>query len=160
MMCADKSPDNTYDKQAGNEIASLDMNEYRLDLARSVGAEITLNPTHDDVQPALQDWTQGRGLDAAFDCVGDEAVARQALAAVKVRGTVVIVGVSHKLTVNPWEQLICREVTMLGTRSFRLAEYDEMIALVRRGLPVDQVVTHRFPLAETQPVEQDNPPND
>ena len=65
-----------------------------------------------------------------------------------MRGTVVIVGVSHRLTVNPWEQLICREVTMFGARSFNTAEYDEMIALVRRGLPVEQVVTHRYPLAE------------
>jgi threonine dehydrogenase-like Zn-dependent dehydrogenase len=124
------------------------MNEYRLDLARSVGAEITLNPLYDDLQSALLDWTHGRGLEAAFDCVGNEAVAQQALAAVQVRGTVVIVGVSHKLTVNPWEQLICREVTILGTRSFKLADYDEMIALVRRGLPVEQVITHRFPLTK------------
>ncbi len=135
-------------QRLGARVASLDMNEYRLDLARSVGAEITLNPIYDDVQPALLDWTTGRGLDAAFDCVGNEAVAQQALASVKVRGTVVIVGVSHKLTINPWEQLICREVTVLGTRSFNTAEYDEMIALVRRGLPVEQVVTHRFSLTE------------
>ena len=74
----------------------------------------------------------------------------QALDAVKVRGTVVIVGVSHKLTVNPWEQLICREVTVLGTRSFNTAEYDEMIALVRRRLPVEQAVTHRFPLTQAE----------
>jgi len=135
-------------QRLGARVASLDTNAYRLNLARSVGAELALDPLHDDVQLALLDWTEGRGLDAAFDCVGSEAVAQQALASVKVRGTVVIVGVSHKLTVNPWEQLICHEVTVLGTRSFRLAEYDEMIALVRRGLPIEQVVTHRFPLAE------------
>jgi propanol-preferring alcohol dehydrogenase len=137
-------------RQMGARVASLDLNEYRLDLARSLGAEITLNPTYDDVQAALLDWTEGRGLDAAFDCVGSEAAARQAMDAVKVRGTVVIVGVSHTLTVNPWEQLICREVTIFGTRSFNTAEYDEMIALVRRGLPVDQVVTHRYPLAQAE----------
>jgi threonine dehydrogenase-like Zn-dependent dehydrogenase len=137
-------------RRLGARAASLDLNEYRLDLARSLGAEITLNPMIDSVQAALRDWTEGRGLDAAFDCVGNEAAARQALDAVKVRGTVVIVGVSHRLTVNPWEQLICREVTMFGTRSFNTAEYDEMIALVRRGLPVKEVVTHRFPLAQAE----------
>jgi propanol-preferring alcohol dehydrogenase len=135
-------------RRLGARVASLDMNAYRLDLARSLGAEITINPNQDDVRQDLLDWTHGQGLEAAFDCVGNEAVAQQALDSVKVRGTVVIVGVSHKLTVNPWEQLICREITVLGTRSFNTAEYDEMIALVRRGLPVEQVVTHRFPLAE------------
>jgi 2-desacetyl-2-hydroxyethyl bacteriochlorophyllide A dehydrogenase len=137
-------------RQFGARVASLDLNEYRLDLARSLGAEITLNPTYDDVRVSLLDWTGGRGPDAAFDCVGSEAVARQALDAIKVRGKVVIVGVSHQLTVNPWQQLICREATILGTRSFNTAEYDEMIALVRRGLPVEQVVTHRYALAEAE----------
>ena len=116
----------------GARVASLDLNEHRLDLARSLGAEHTLNPTYDDVQAALLDWTEGRGPDVGFDCVGSEVVVQQALPAVVKRGTVVIVGVSHKLTLNPWKDLICRELTLYGSRSFNTAEYDEMIALVRR----------------------------
>lgn len=136
--------------QFGARVAVLDLNEYRLNMAKALGADPVLNPTRDDVQGALLDWTQGRGLDVAFDCVGSEAVAQQALAAVKKRGTLVVVGVSHKLTLNPWEDLICRELTIFGTRNFNTTEFDEMIALVRRGLPVEQVVTHRFPLAEAE----------
>jgi propanol-preferring alcohol dehydrogenase len=136
--------------QFGAHVAVLDLNEYRLNMAKTLGADLVLNPTGDDVQQALLDWTQGRGLDVAFDCVGSEAVAQQALAAVKKRGTLVVVGVSHKLTLNPWEDLICRELTIFGTRNFNTTEFDEMIALVRHGLPVEQVVTHRFPLAEAE----------
>jgi propanol-preferring alcohol dehydrogenase len=136
--------------QFGARVAVLDLNEYRLNMAKTLGADLVLNPTGDDVQQALLDWTQGRGLDVAFDCVGSEAVAQQALAAVKKRGTLVVVGVSHKLTLNPWEDLICRELTIFGTRNFNTTEFDEMIALVRHGLPVEQVVTHRFPLAEAE----------
>jgi len=134
----------------GVKVAILDLNEYRLNMAKNLGADPVLNPARDDVQEALMDWTRGRGLDVAFDCVGSEAVAQQALAAVKKRGTFVVVGVSHKLTLNPWEDLICRELTIFGTRNFNTAEFDEMIALLRRGLPVEQVVTHRFPLAEAE----------
>lgn len=134
----------------GANVAVLDLNEYRLNMAKGLGADLVLNPTHDDVQEALLDWTQGRGLDVAFDCVGNEVVAQQGLAALKKRGTLVVVGVSHKLTLNPWEDLICRELTIFGTRNFNTTEFDEMIALVRRGLPVEQVVTHRFPLAEAE----------
>jgi len=69
---------------------------------------------------------------------------------VRERGTLVVVGVSHKLTLNPWEDLICRELTIFGTRNFNATEFDEMVALVRRGLPLEQAVTHRFPLAEAE----------
>jgi threonine dehydrogenase-like Zn-dependent dehydrogenase len=126
------------------------LSDYRLAMAQDLGADLVLNPTRDDVQEAFQDWTQGRGLDVAFDCVGSEAAAQQGLAAVRERGTLVVVGVSHKLTLNPWEDLICRELTIFGTRNFNAAEFDEMVALVRRGLPLEQAVTHRFPLAEAQ----------
>jgi len=132
----------------GVYVASLDLSDYRLNMAQDLGADLVLNPTRDDVQEALLDWTQGRGLDVAFDCVGSEAVAHQALDAVKKRGTFVVVGVSHELTLDPWEHLICRELTIFGTRNFNTAEFDEMVALVQRGLPVEQVVTHRFPLSE------------
>jgi propanol-preferring alcohol dehydrogenase len=134
----------------GAKVAILDLNDYRLDMAQGLGADLALNPTRDDVQKVLFEWTAGRGLDAAFDCVGSEIVAHQALEAIKKRGTFVVVGVSHELTLNPWEHLICRELTIFGTRNYNTAEFDGMVALVRRGLPVEQVVTHRFPLAEAK----------
>jgi threonine dehydrogenase-like Zn-dependent dehydrogenase len=126
------------------------MSDYRLEMARGLGADLVLNPGRDDVHAVLMDWTQGRGIDVAFDCVGRQAVAEQALAALKKRGTLVVVGVSHQLELNPWEHLICRELTIFGTRNFNTAEFDEMVALVQRGLPVERAVTHRFPLAEAE----------
>jgi L-iditol 2-dehydrogenase len=137
-------------KQFGARVATLDLSDYRLDMARDLGADLALNPARDDVQRVLLEWTQGRGLDVALDCVGSEAVAQQGLDALKKRGTLVVVGVSHKLTLNPWEHLICRELTILGTRNFNAGEFGEMVALVRRGLPVEQVITHRYPLSEAE----------
>jgi threonine dehydrogenase-like Zn-dependent dehydrogenase len=134
----------------GAQVAILDPNGYRLDMARTLGADLALNPGCDDVPGMLMDWTDGRGLDVTFDCVGSEVVAHQALDTVKKRGTLVVVGVSYELTLNPWEHLICNELTIFGTRNFNTAEFSEMIALVRRGLPVEQVVTHRFPLVEAE----------
>jgi len=137
-------------RQFGARVASVDLSNGRLGMARSLGADLTLNPEHDDVQAALRDWTEGRGLDVALDCVGNQKVAETALGAVKKRGTLVVVGVSRALTLNPWEHLICRELTVFGTRNFNASEFDEMIALVRRGLPVQRIISHRYPLAEAE----------
>ena len=132
----------------GARVASVDLSDQRLGMAKNLGAELVLNPNRDHVPEALAAWTQGRGLDVAFECVGSQVVAEQGLATLKERGKLVVVGVSHELTLNPWEHLICRELTVFGTRNFNTAEFDEMVALVRRGLPAEKVVTHRFPLAE------------
>jgi propanol-preferring alcohol dehydrogenase len=134
----------------GAEVAVLDLSDYRLNMAQHFGTDIVINPAQVDAHSALLDWTRGRGLDVAFDCVGSEVVAHQALAAVKKRGTFVVVGVSQELALNPWEDLICRELTIFGSRNFNTAEFDEMIRMVRQGLPVEQVVTHRFPISEAE----------
>lgn len=129
-------------------VAILDFNDYRLGMAKDLGADIVLNPARDAVQEALLDWTHGEGVDVAFECVGSEQAAQQALPVIKKRGKLAIVGVSEHLTVNPWDDLIRQELTIYGSRCFTLPEFDEMVALVRRGLPVVQIVTHRFRLAE------------
>jgi 2-desacetyl-2-hydroxyethyl bacteriochlorophyllide A dehydrogenase len=136
-------------KRFGLQAAVIDLSGYRLDLAQSFSPDLVLNPKTGSVGEALQDWTQGRGVAAAFECVGSEKAAQQALSVIKKRGKLVIVGVSHQLMLNPWD-LICRELTLIGTRNFNTREFDEMAGLVRTGLPLTQVVTHRFPLAEAE----------
>jgi len=134
----------------GARVAVIDLNEYRLQMARRLGADLVLNPQGDVVQGTLAEWTQGQGIDAAFECAGTQVVAEQGLASLRKRGILVVVGVSHELLLNPWEDLICRELTVFGTRNFNTSEFDEMVALVQRGLPVEAVITHRFPLAEAE----------
>jgi 2-desacetyl-2-hydroxyethyl bacteriochlorophyllide A dehydrogenase len=134
----------------GLQVAVIDFNPYRLRLAESFSPDMALNPKTDPIQEALKDWTKGRGVEAAFECVGNEIAAQQALSSIKKRGKLVIIGVSHQLMLNPWEHMICRELTLIGTRNFNTREFDEMAGLVRTGLPLTQVVTHRFPLREAE----------
>jgi propanol-preferring alcohol dehydrogenase len=130
--------------------AVVDFNDHRLSMASDLGADLVLNPARDEVRAALLDWTVGQGVDVAFECVGNEKAAQQALSVIKKRGKLAIIGVSHHLAVNPWEDLICRELTIYGSRCFTAPEFDDMIALIRRGLPLERVITHRFPLAEAE----------
>jgi threonine dehydrogenase-like Zn-dependent dehydrogenase len=134
----------------GAEVASVDLNEYRLGMAKDLGADRVLNPGKVDVNEVLMKWTEGRGLDIAYECSGYEAAIHQGLSALKKRGKLGIIGVSHSLRLNPWEQLICQETTIYGSRNFTLPMFDEMIAMVRQGVPIDKIVTHRFPLEEAE----------
>jgi propanol-preferring alcohol dehydrogenase len=134
----------------GAQVAVIDMSDYRLNLARGFGPTLALNPAKDRLEEAIKDWTNGRGIDVGFDCVGSEKVCLQALSVLKKRGKLVIVGVSHSLTLNPWEHFIEREYTLIGTRNFNTRDFDQMTGLIRSGLPLLDVVTHRFPLAQAE----------
>jgi threonine dehydrogenase-like Zn-dependent dehydrogenase len=137
-------------KRFGVKVASIDMSSYRCEMARKFGPDLIINPAEADVSEVIKEWTNGRGIDVGFDCVGNEAVCQQALASLKRRGTLAVVGVSHQLTLNPWEQLIKNEATIYGSRNFNTAEFDEMIGVIRTGLPVQQVITHRFTYADAE----------
>ena len=128
----------------------VDLNQYRLEMAGRLGADHTVDSSTADALKATKELMQGRGVDAAVECVGAEATTQQALNAVKYRGKVALVGVSHKVTVNPWQQFIQREVTMFGSRNFNAREYEELVALVGRGLPVERIITHRFSLQQAE----------
>jgi threonine dehydrogenase-like Zn-dependent dehydrogenase len=136
--------------RTGARTAVIDTSEYRLAMAKKLGSELMLNPDSGPVADRLREWTNGRGIRVGFDCVGSERVCLQAIASLAPRGTLVIVGVSHRLTLDPWEHFICRELTILGTRNFNVNDFPDMIRLVQSGLPLLDVVTHRFPLARAE----------
>lgn len=137
-------------KWYGARVLSIDPNRYRLEMARRLGADLTVDPSETSLMHTVAEWTSGNGLDAAFECVGTQQATQQALYSVKNRGKVVLVGVSRRVTINPWEQLICKEVTIFGSRNFNTHEYEEMVTLVRHGLPIESIITHRFPLSAAE----------
>jgi propanol-preferring alcohol dehydrogenase len=134
----------------GAEVAVVDFNAHRLSMAKSLGASLVLNPASDDVTAALMDWTHGYGVDVAFECVGSEQAARQAMPLIRRRGKLAYIGVAEHFSTNPWEDLIQRELTIYGSRCFVVPEFDQMVAMVRKGLPVEKIVTHDFALTEAE----------
>lgn len=75
-------------------IIAVDLNEQRLDLARSFGATTALNPSNtDDVVAAIHQATAG-GADYAVECTGNANVLRQAVDAIAAHGVCAVVGAS------------------------------------------------------------------
>jgi propanol-preferring alcohol dehydrogenase len=137
-------------RHLGAMVASIDIVPSRLERARECGAALVVNAERESVVPILRDWTSGCGVDVAYDCVGSQKAAREAVDAVKNRGRVGIIGVSQKLDLNPEEDFIAKELTLFGSRNSTVREWDEMIACLRSGLRIDRIVTHHFPLAQAE----------
>jgi propanol-preferring alcohol dehydrogenase len=134
----------------GARVAILDMNPYRLEMAKKYHhPELVLDPSDEDSEGKIMEWTKGQGLSVGFECVGNEKAAHQALRLIKKRGTLAIIGVSHSLTVDPWD-MIQRELSIFASRNFNSHEFNEMVQMIRNGLWADKVVTDRFNLADAK----------
>src|SRR5207245_2511131 len=76
-----------------NQIIALDQFDSKLDIARRVGATHTIHTTATDPVQGIRELTGGKGVDHAFEAVGNPALVRQAVESLAIRGTATIVGV-------------------------------------------------------------------
>ncbi len=135
------------------KILALDIVPFRLDAAKEFGADEAIIPT-EDVQDCLRKMNSGRLADKVFVCTGAENAQIQAMECVERGGTVLFFAptdpdVSTPLSIN--DIFFRNDVTL--TTSYGAAPYDSWLALelIRSPLMrVNDMITHRFPLAETQ----------
>lgn len=80
-------------------IIAVDLNESRLELARSLGATHTFNPTKVDITTAIKDLTKGFGVEAAVDCTGNAQIVETMLEVISNAGIGVSIGGPKDATV-------------------------------------------------------------
>ncbi len=144
---------------AGKAPASLiavDLLENRLQLAKELGATHTLNAKDADFQDAIQDITQGRGVDIAFEVTGNAVAAGLAARALRPhRAKYAFAGWYGKpaeYTLRNWTTKGAEIVTPHPKYSLDPADdmRRAMDALIRGVFPMEKVVTHAFPLENVQ----------
>ena len=124
-----------------------------LELARSFGADDAVAADQHDVLDVVRHRTGGDLADVVVDTTGSPQAVRASLDLVRKTGTVVSAGVTGKdiLTPLPLDLLLLKEIRLQGVFSFDSQAVRRAIALVTAGrFPFEQLVTHRFPLAEAR----------
>ncbi|MDQ1129647.1 NAD(P)-dependent alcohol dehydrogenase [Microbacterium sp. SORGH_AS_0888] len=138
--------------RAPARLIAIDLVEERLELARELGASDTIDAGTEDVATRLSQITGGRGVDLSFDTTGSPRVARGALDAAAVRGTVLVCGAPPPGTEIPVDiqgvlaGKVLRGVTMGDARPQELIP--ELVALHAQGrLPLERL-ERAYPLDE------------
>lgn len=77
---------------ASNPIIAVDVDDRKLEMARTLGATHTFNAAHEDTVECVLGLTAGRGADYSFEAAGNEKCLQQALEAARPGGQIVILG--------------------------------------------------------------------
>jgi len=138
---------------AASKIIAIDVLDSKLDYARTMGATHTINATTTDPVKAVQELTGGRGVDYAFEAIGNTQAARQAFDMVRRGGTAVIVGMM------PWGSEIALPGpaflgekkcigSFYGSTRFRV-DMPRLCEFYLQGkIKLDELVTRRYQLGE------------
>jgi L-iditol 2-dehydrogenase len=129
-------------------LVAVDVVDERLALARELGAQHVLNSSKVDVAAAVRELTDGRGADAAFECVGLDATVRGAVLSVRKGGCVTLVGNFAPEVGLPLQSVVTRQIRLQGSCA-SAGEYPECLDLIASGkVTVDRFISAVAPLAE------------
>jgi S-(hydroxymethyl)glutathione dehydrogenase/alcohol dehydrogenase len=141
-------------------LIAVDVSDQKLELARSLGATHTFNPSREDVVEKIRALT-GRGLEYAVVTVGNAAATLQAWETIARGGTCVVVGVGRSdepLSIAPM-YLVTGERRLIGSSygSARpLEDFPRLVNLYLDGkLKIDELVTRRYSLDEVEQSHRD-----
>ncbi len=134
--------------RGAKEVLMTDLEDYRLELAKELGADIVLNPKETDVVMRAQDWTEGEGVQLAIEAVGATPTVQQAMAMAGLRGTVLWVGNSARYVEVNMQQAVTREYTILGTFIYNHKEFGQALEDIGAGrVKVRPLISRSYPLS-------------
>ncbi len=129
-------------------VLAMDINEQRLELAKELGADITLLPDSGDTEKRVAEATSGRGIDVVFEAVGIARTVNSSIELVRKGGRVILVGNLAKNIDFPLQSVVTREITVQGSCAIR-GEYDAALRLISKGkIKVDPLISAVAPLSE------------
>ncbi len=130
------------------QIIAVDLEDSKLELAKTLGADVGLNPKTTDIVKAVQELTGGRGADVAIEVVGAAKTVETAIMAVKKGGAVTLVGnISPKVEI-PLQVVVSRQIRLQGSAASS-GEFPQCIDLLARGaIKVDPIISALAPLED------------
>jgi len=136
----------------GARVIALDISEERLARAKEFGAAHLINSkSTDNVVQAIKDLTHGRGAHLSLDASASPLARAQAVRCVRTWGKVCYVGEGDSVTLDVSNDLLRRQVTLIGSWTFSSVGQAECARFIAdRGIDVDRLFTHRWKLGQAE----------
>ena len=140
-------------------ITALDGNDKRLEFAKRMGASKTVNFKQyngiENLTKAVEDSFGGHPADFAFQCTGSPVAHANIYKFIRNGGGLCELGFfinGGDATINPHFDICSKEITIVGSWVYTLRDYATTFDFLKRangiGLPMKELITHRFPLEE------------
>lgn len=133
-------------KQAGaRHVVITDLNDYRLDLARKMGATRAVNVSKESLDKVLKDLGLEHGFPLGLEMAGSPAAFKTLLEKVYHGGLISLLGILPPNATIDWDLVIFKLLTLKGIYGRGVASnWFKMVDLLEAGLNLEPVITHRF----------------
>ena len=126
-------------------VVITDVNDYRLSLARRMGASRAVNVGRENLRGVMEELGMAEGFDVGMEMSGVPDAFRDMLLHMNHGGKVALLGIPPSETAIDWTQVIFKGLTVKGIYGREMFEtWYKMIALIQGGLDLRPMITHRF----------------
>jgi threonine 3-dehydrogenase len=132
-------------------VVITDVNDYRLGLAKKLGADRTVNVAKADLKEVMTELGMVGGFDVGLEMSGSPQAFTQMLDTMYHGGRIALLGLLPNGTGIDWDKVIFKGLFLKGIYGREIFEtWYKMEAMIRSGLNIDAVITHRFPFDDFQ----------
>jgi L-galactonate 5-dehydrogenase len=126
----------------GATVIAVDVDDYKLDLARKLGAQHAINSTRENLHEALMKLTGGEGPDVVIEAAGNPVTYRAAVDEVAFTGRVVCIGYAGIDVSFATKLFVQKEMDIRGSRNASPDDFRQVIAYLGQGtFPLEDMIT-------------------
>ena len=130
-------------------VVVTDLNPFRLDLARKMGATLAVNPTETSLSEVQEQLKMTEGFDVGLEMSGNPQALSDMIANMSHGGKIAALGIPSKSVPMDWRPVIFNMITIKGIYGREMYEtWYKMSVMLDSGLDISPVITHRFPYGE------------
>ena len=132
-------------------IVVTDLSEYRLNIAKKMGATLCVNPTKGDSVAAAMHELGLKGFDVGLEMSGSPVALREMIDSMYSGSKISLLGIQPASAQIPWSKVIFNALTLKGIYGREMWEtWYKMEQMLISGLDLSPVITHRFKFDDFQ----------
>jgi len=132
-------------------VVITDVNEYRLSLAKQMGATRAVNVAKENLKDVMKDLGMTEGFDIGLEMSGVPSAFNAMLNSMNHGGKIAMLGIPPSDMAIDWNQVIFKGLVIKGIYGREMFEtWYKMASLIQSGLNLDPIITHRFHIDDFQ----------
>jgi threonine 3-dehydrogenase len=132
-------------------VVVTDMNPFRLELARTMGATLAVNPTQTSIAEVQKQLKMQEGFDVGLEMSGNPQAMRDMVANMAHGGKIAMLGIPAQEMPIDWRKVIFNMLTIKGIYGREMYEtWYKMSVLLESGVDIAPIITHRFKYSDYQ----------
>ena len=132
-------------------IVVSDLSEYRLDIARKMGATVTINPSKGEIIESAMKQLHMRGFDIGLEMSGSPKAFEGMIDNMYNGSKIALLGILPNTTTVDWGKIIFKALTLKGIYGREMWEtWYQMEQMLITGIDLSPVITHRFGIDDFQ----------